>query len=231
MPRILIGLFAALGTGVSACVGLVHGRLVPLVVLGSSTASWLATTWALPGKKPSRVWVFMSSIVAFLRNALLSEWLEYRSSPLWLADRFTDWWDYTPWGKCGHSMSSSPPSQEGRYARLLPYAIGGNPYQPPICADCADGYCRHIAKARRRGFRVGNSSPFGFFPYRYDPRAWSGQRPEGPRISGRMARDRAGQSANADANNGYGPAWTALEPATARTTAEQAPGTGVDNWL
>lgn len=39
--------------------------------------------------------------------------------------------------------------------------------------------------------------------------------------------DRLGR-ANADANNSPGRAWTVLEPATARTIAEQAPGTGVD---
>jgi hypothetical protein len=39
---------------------------------------------------------------------------------------------------------------------------------------------------------------------------------------------RVSERANADANNRSGRAWTAAEPATARTGAEQASGTGLD---
>jgi hypothetical protein len=43
-----------------------------------------------------------------------------------------------------------------------------------------------------------------------------------------MAGNRVGRSANADANNRSGQAWTAVAPATARTTVEQASETDVD---
>ena len=48
------------------------------------------------------------------------------------------------------------------------------------------------------------------------------------RLSWTSGEDRAGRRANADANNRSGRGWTAMEPATARTGAEQASGIGID---
>jgi hypothetical protein len=51
MPRSMVGLLAALGALMSALVSLVHGDLVPLMVLGAGAATGLAAYEALVSKK------------------------------------------------------------------------------------------------------------------------------------------------------------------------------------
>ena len=42
MPRLMVGLLAAAGAVMAALVGLTHGDLVPVVIVGSATATGLA---------------------------------------------------------------------------------------------------------------------------------------------------------------------------------------------
>ena len=53
MPRTTVGLLAALGAIISALVSLVHGDLVPLMVLCAGASTGLAAYMALPSKKKS----------------------------------------------------------------------------------------------------------------------------------------------------------------------------------
>jgi hypothetical protein len=47
----MVGLLAAVGTAMSAIVGLVHGDLAWLIVADAATATGLAAYLALPGNK------------------------------------------------------------------------------------------------------------------------------------------------------------------------------------
>jgi hypothetical protein len=57
MPRnMVVGLLAAVGATMSALVSLVHGDLVPVMIMGSGAASGLAAYLALLPSKKSLVW-------------------------------------------------------------------------------------------------------------------------------------------------------------------------------
>lgn len=51
MSRSMVGLLAAVGTTMSALVGLIHGDLVAAVIAGAAAASGLAAYLALPAVK------------------------------------------------------------------------------------------------------------------------------------------------------------------------------------
>lgn len=51
MPRSTVGLLAALGAILSALVGLVHGNVEALIMLGAGAATGLAAYTALPDNK------------------------------------------------------------------------------------------------------------------------------------------------------------------------------------
>lgn len=51
MSRSVVGLLAAVGTITSALVGLAHGDVVPVMIMGAGTATGLAAFLALPSKK------------------------------------------------------------------------------------------------------------------------------------------------------------------------------------
>ena len=51
MPRSMVGLLAAVGTAMSALVGLAHGDLVWAVIADAAAAAGLAAYLALPTKK------------------------------------------------------------------------------------------------------------------------------------------------------------------------------------
>lgn len=51
MPRGTVGLLAALGAAMSALVGLVHGDLVPLMILAAGAATGCTAYLALPANK------------------------------------------------------------------------------------------------------------------------------------------------------------------------------------
>jgi hypothetical protein len=51
MSRSMVGLRAAVGTAMSAFVGLVHGDLVPAMIAGAGAACGLAVYLSLPSKK------------------------------------------------------------------------------------------------------------------------------------------------------------------------------------
>ena len=51
MPRSVVGLLAAAGAIMAALVGLVHGDLVPAVIVSSGIGTGLAACLALPVKK------------------------------------------------------------------------------------------------------------------------------------------------------------------------------------
>jgi hypothetical protein len=51
MPRNMVGLLAAAGTAMAALVSLVHGDLVPVMIVGGGSATGLAAWLALPSKK------------------------------------------------------------------------------------------------------------------------------------------------------------------------------------
>jgi hypothetical protein len=51
MPRSMVGLLAAAGVAMSACVGLIHGDLVPAMIAGAASASGLAAFLAIPPSK------------------------------------------------------------------------------------------------------------------------------------------------------------------------------------
>jgi hypothetical protein len=53
MPRIMVGLLAAVGTAMSALAGLAHGDLVLVVIGDAAVATGLAAYLALPSKKPT----------------------------------------------------------------------------------------------------------------------------------------------------------------------------------
>lgn len=60
MSRNMVGLLAAVGATMSALVSLVHGDLVPLMIIGVGTATGLAAFLALPlQKKLSEVTVLI----------------------------------------------------------------------------------------------------------------------------------------------------------------------------
>ena len=51
MPRGAVGLLAALGVALSSLIGFVHGDLMPLIVVGSASATGMAAYLALPPLK------------------------------------------------------------------------------------------------------------------------------------------------------------------------------------
>jgi hypothetical protein len=51
MPRSTVGLLAALGAAMSALVSLVHGDLMPVMILGASAATGFAAYMPLPSSK------------------------------------------------------------------------------------------------------------------------------------------------------------------------------------
>jgi hypothetical protein len=52
MSRSMVGLLAAVGTAMSALVGLIHGDLIPVLIAAASSATGLAACLALaPNKK------------------------------------------------------------------------------------------------------------------------------------------------------------------------------------
>jgi hypothetical protein len=51
MPRTMVGLLAAVGTAMSALVGLAHGDLVWLIIADAAAATGLAACLALPANK------------------------------------------------------------------------------------------------------------------------------------------------------------------------------------
>jgi hypothetical protein len=51
MLKAVVGVLAALGTAMAAMAGLVHGHLIPIVILSAAAATGLADFLALPGKK------------------------------------------------------------------------------------------------------------------------------------------------------------------------------------
>jgi uncharacterized membrane protein YuzA (DUF378 family) len=51
MPRIMVGLLAAVGTAMSALVGLAHGELVWAIIGDAAAASALAAYLAFPASK------------------------------------------------------------------------------------------------------------------------------------------------------------------------------------
>jgi hypothetical protein len=55
MPRTMVGLLAAVGTAMSALVGLAHGDLVWLILFDAAAATGLAACFALPGNKKKPV--------------------------------------------------------------------------------------------------------------------------------------------------------------------------------
>jgi len=53
MPRSMVGLLAAVGSAMSALVGLSHGELIPVMVAGACAATGLAAYLAAPSSKKS----------------------------------------------------------------------------------------------------------------------------------------------------------------------------------
>jgi hypothetical protein len=51
MSRSMVGLLAAAGAIMSALVSLVHGDLVPAIIVGAGTSAGLAAYLALPSQK------------------------------------------------------------------------------------------------------------------------------------------------------------------------------------
>jgi hypothetical protein len=51
MSRSVVGLLAAVGTAMSAFVGLIHGSLILLAIICAAAAMGLAACFALPSKK------------------------------------------------------------------------------------------------------------------------------------------------------------------------------------
>jgi hypothetical protein len=58
MPRNMVGLLAAAGTAMAALVSLVHGDLVPVMIVGGGSATGLAAWLALPSKNALDTHVF-----------------------------------------------------------------------------------------------------------------------------------------------------------------------------
>ena len=54
MSRTMVGLLAAVGVTMSAIVGLVHGDLVPVVIVGAGIGTGLGACLALPPSKKTR---------------------------------------------------------------------------------------------------------------------------------------------------------------------------------
>jgi hypothetical protein len=64
MPRIMVGLLAAVSTAVAARVGLVHGHLVTVMTVGASVTSGLAAYLAQPltKKNLSALWKLAGTV-------------------------------------------------------------------------------------------------------------------------------------------------------------------------
>jgi hypothetical protein len=55
MPRSMVGLLAAVGTVMSALVGLSHGDYVSIMIVGAGAATGLGVYLSQPAKKPLTV--------------------------------------------------------------------------------------------------------------------------------------------------------------------------------
>ncbi len=66
MPRSMVGLLAAVGTAMSALVGLAHGDLIWVVLVDAAAATGLAAYLALPPQKKVQLGYAQCVVIATL---------------------------------------------------------------------------------------------------------------------------------------------------------------------